>query len=715
MALADDFLADLADFDEVLASKESKEARRECILQRFSKLDKQNSFRVPDFDEGLDWLNVSEPLTFSSKESLRGKVVVLDFFTYCCVNCLHVLPDLHQLEQHHSVEEGLVVVGVHSAKFLNEKVTANILSAVLRYDITHPVVNDSETHLWQQMSIMCWPTFVIVGPQGQVLYYIVGEGHSDTLFEFVELALEYYQDQGQISSHSLPINLEKQRQREAALHFPGKVHIVSQLNQLAVADTGHHRILLLDRTTGVVQAVIGGKEKGFHDGSFEEARFSSPQSIASLGNVLFVADTENHVLRKVDLSTGFVTTLAGTGQQGDDKQGGELGIQQPLSTPWDVVVGTSPGGEKDTVVYIAMAGTHQIWAYCLKDVTFWKNKKYQAGTCVAVVGSGNEENRNNSYPDKASFAQPSGLAVGQDGIFVADSESSTVRMISMKDGSVKGLIGGDRDPRNLFAYGDKEGVGYDVRLQHPLAVSLMTTDGPLLVADSYNHKIKSVDIRKKECVTVIGTSTPGNTAGDLSTAQLNEPGGLCVEEGAQLVYIADTNNHSIKVLDWKSKTVTELPVVFGESKVDKGQTKLDVAALSQGEHLPEVSVRPGGQLTLDLKLQLAPTLHGNQEAPSGWKLTAADTSGQSILLSLPETCTKGTLSVNSQHSQQRLTSLQLPKDTSVSSLTLVVTCQVFVCHPDDTCTQQRRQFVQRVNVKADADLERIATLVMDVK
>ncbi|KAK7110465.1 hypothetical protein V1264_014334 [Littorina saxatilis] len=568
MAGADDFLALQADFEEVLASKESKDSRRDCILQHFSKLDKNKSFRIPDFDKDLDWLNVSAPLQFSHDGSLQGKVVVLDFFTYCCVNCLHVLPDLHRLEQRHSLQDGLVIIGVHSAKFLNEKVTANILSAVLRYDITHPVVNDSETSLWQKLSIMCWPTFVIVAPHGQVLYYIVGEGHSDVLFEFVELALEHYRSQGQISPHTLlPLSLEKDQQVEAPLSFPGKVHVGPGPDQLVVSDTGHHRLLVLDRVTGVVQTIIGGKEKGFQDGSLQDARFNSPQGVTSHGNLLFVADTENHALRQVDLSSGQVTTLAGTGAQGEDKQGGNPGPQQPLSSPWDVATGVSPGGEEVDVVFIAIAGTHQIWAYFLKDVTWWKSKPFKAGSCARIAGSGNEENRNNSYPDKASFAQPSGLAVSPreelDSLFIADSESSTVRALSLKDGSVKGLVGGDRDPKNLFAYGDEDGSGIEARLQHSLGVALLSPSGPLLVADSYNHKIKSVDIKTKQCTTVLGTGAPGHVAGgDSSSVQLNEPGGLCVDTQGQLVYIADTNNHSIRVLDWNTKTVSQVCIIF---------------------------------------------------------------------------------------------------------------------------------------------------------
>ncbi|KAL8563259.1 hypothetical protein ACOMHN_046842 [Nucella lapillus] len=731
MAGADDFLAIQADFDEVLGLKDTRESRKQVILQHFSKIDKNSKcFRNPSFDKGiipsfdkdLEWLNVSSPLQFYDEQSLQGKVVVLDFFTYCCVNCLHVLPDLHRLEQRFSPLDGLCVVGVHSAKFLNEKVTANILSAVLRYDITHPVVNDSDTSLWQQLSIMCWPTFVIVGPEGQVLYYIVGEGHSELLFELVEAAMEHYRDQGKLSPHALPFALEREKQGGGSpVMFPGKVHAGPGDDQLVVSDTGHHRLLVLDRVTGVVQSVIGGKGKGLKDGDLEEALFDSPQGVASLGNLLFVADTENHALRQVDLDGRTVITLAGTGVQGDDKQGGQPGHQQPLSTPWDVATGISPGGEKVDVVYIAMAGTHQIWAYFLQDVTWWKNKQYKAGTCACVVGSGNEENRNNSYPDKAALAQPSGLAVSPlkalDTLFVADSESSTVRAVSLKDGSVKGLVGGDRDPRNLFAYGDVDGSGMEAKLQHPLAVSLLSPSGPLLLADSYNHKIKCVDIQTKQCSTVLGAGLPGPVAGgDGADVRFNEPGGLCVDEKKQLVYIADTNNHCIRILDWKTKTVSELPVVFSKdssSRVGGGEVALDTAALNKGTPLPDVVLQSGAHLQVNLDLRLAPGLHGNKEAPNSWTLSAADKATRTLLNSMPSNLTKGSLSVDAQ-SPETLTSFRIDPNVTANSFVMVLTCQVFVCHQDNTCTQHRQLFVQRVTLSPNGANKHISLAVLEI-
>ena len=200
---------------------------------------------------GAEWLNASCPL--SLKDQLKGKLVVLDFFTYCCINCMHVLPDLKALEQAYSVEDGVVVIGVHSAKFDNEKVSANILSAVIRYGIHHTVVNDTRTLLWYQLKISCWPTFVIVGPAGQFLYVMIGEGHRQRLLDFIKVALTYYSDKGEISSHSLPIEVTELP--PSPLRFPGKVCVSRDGNTIVVADTGHHRILVLDKH-GVVMVSL---------------------------------------------------------------------------------------------------------------------------------------------------------------------------------------------------------------------------------------------------------------------------------------------------------------------------------------------------------------------------------------------------------------------------------------------------------------------------
>lgn len=253
-----------------------------------------NAIRVPDFDSGLEWLNCKEELSF--KGNLSGKIVILDFFTYCCINCMHILPDLEAVEEQYKDTDGVVVIGVHSAKFENEKTSANILNAVLRYGMTHPVVNDPEATGWHRLGVACWPTLMFVSPRGELIYQLVGEGHRDQLLRFVDVATRFYAEQ--LNRTALPVELARDRLPRNALLYPGKLCTNRSGDLLFVADTGHHRVLVLDNK-GSVLRVIGGPDPGRQDGAASAARFHSPQGLACDDEVLFVADTDNHLIRKV--------------------------------------------------------------------------------------------------------------------------------------------------------------------------------------------------------------------------------------------------------------------------------------------------------------------------------------------------------------------------------------------------------------------------------
>ncbi|XP_061089141.1 NHL repeat-containing protein 2 [Conger conger] len=622
-----------SELDYALEDATSDQEKENIVHEYLKKLDdRKEDLKVPDFAEGLEWLNTEHPLSLESE--LSGKVVVLDFFTYCCINCIHVLPDLHLLEQRHSVKDGLVVVGVHSAKFPNERVLQNVQSAVLRYDITHPVVNDGDARLWHALEVSCWPTLLLLGPRGNLLFSLVGEGHRERLFLFAGAALQHYRATGELrAGGDIGLRLYRDSLPPSILSFPGKVAAEPSGKRLVVADTGHHRVLVLSATGGVLHAV-GGPGIGWKDGHISEALFSSPQGVAMKGEAVYVADTENHLIRKIDLSEGRVSTLAGMGLQGTDKEGGGMGPQQPISSPWDLALGTA-GGEEDNVLWIAMAGTHQIWALFLEDGKLPKGSEFKKGTCVRFAGSGNEENRNNAYPHKAGLAQPSGLTVApaEPGscLYVADSESSTVRSVSLKDGAVKHLVGGERDPMNLFAFGDVDGAGINAKLQHPLGVAWNPHNGLLYVADSYNHKIKVVDPKSKQCGVLAGSGTASDALGPgFDQAAFNEPGGLCVGESGAVLYIADTNNHRIKILDLEARTVSLLSVV-AEDVVDAPTSSsastrpIKIPKLPKSAarvEVPALTVSPGQTVSLDLVLSLPDGTKLTQEAPSFWAMSS---------------------------------------------------------------------------------------------
>ncbi|XP_032137581.1 NHL repeat-containing protein 2 isoform X2 [Sapajus apella] len=651
--------------------------------------------------DGLEWLNTEEPI--SVYKDLCGKIVILDFFTYCCINCIHLLPDLRALEHTYSDKDGLLIISVHSAKFPNEKVLDNIKSAVLRYNITHPVVNDADAGLWQELEVSCWPTLVILGPRGNMLFSLIGEGHKDKLFLYTSIALKYYKDRGQIRDDKIGIKLYKDSLPPSPLLFPGKVTVDQVTNRLIIADTGHHRILVVWKN-GQIQYSIGGPNPGRKDGIFSESTFNSPQGVAIMNNTIYVADTENHLIRKIDLEAEKVSTVAGIGIQGTDKEGGAKGEKQPISSPWDVVFGTS-GSEvqRNNILWIAMAGTHQIWALLLDSGKLPKKNELTKGTCLSFAGSGNEENRNNAYPHKAAFAQPSGLSLASEDpwscLFVADSESSTVRTISLKDGAVKHLVGGERDPMNLFAFGDIDGVGINAKLQHPLGVTWDKKRNLLYVADSYNHKIKVVDPKTKNCTTLAGTGDTHNvTSSSFTESTFNEPGGLCIGENGQLLYVADTNNHQIKVMDLETKMVSVLPifrsenvVVDGPFLVEKQKTLPKLPKSAPNIRLSPVTVCAGQTLQFKLRLDLPSGSKLTEGVPSCWFLTAE---GNEWLLQgqIPSGDIENI-------SNQPTISLQIPNDCLALEAIISVSVFLYYCSADSSaCMMKAVLFSQALQI-----------------
>jgi len=517
---------------------------------------------------------------------------------------MHILPDLERLE--HECPEGLAVIGVHSAKFSNEKSEFQLENAIKRYGIEHPVCNDVDLSLWNNLGVTCWPTLLLLSPSGIPIHVFIGEGHSDFLFEYTSVALQYFKERGELSQSKLPRSLQS-KVTGSSLKYPGKICILKKY--LVISDSGNHRVLVIDSSDHTVVHKIGGSTKGGNDGDFSTATFSNPQGLTAIGDdLILVADTDNHLIRQINLETKLVSTVCGTGKQGQDKEGGKQGVEQEISSPWDIC----KLSEKS--VAIAMAGIHQIWLYCLDNVTWWKGVEYPAETLVRIVGSGAEENRNNSYPAKAGLAQPSGLALNIEhepagALYVADSESSTIRKIDLKDGAVKNVCGGERDPTNLFGYGDVEGAGVNAKLQHPLAVAYTKIRSELYIADSYNHKIKKVTGPKNNVVTLVGNE-PGNEVGKLEDARFCEPGGLCLSEDESILYIADTNNHCIKHLNLDSGEVETLNIKFPGAKAKDDNVVL---------HKMDLNLNMDKQFILNFTAK-HPDYKLNSDAVSTWNL-----------------------------------------------------------------------------------------------
>ena len=525
----------------------------------------EGTARAPDFPAHLEWLNTDKPI---SLEALKGKLVLLDFWTFCCINCMHVIPDLKKLEAKYANE--LVVIGVHSAKFTNEKDTEAIRQAILRYEIEHPVVNDHRFEVWQSYGVNSWPTLVLIGPNGRIIGGHAGEGAFAVFDPILQKAIPYFEAEKKLNRGPLKLALEKQKAPKHFLAFPGKISAAEETGRLFISDSNHNRILIADAAGHVLQ-VIGSGQQGASDGSFEAAAFSRPQGTFYDGGFLYIADTENHLIRRADLAKKTVETVLGTGRQAQTHNQPGKGRAAALSSPWDIVILSGK-------LYIAMAGPHQLWQ---ADLQTWETRPF--------AGSGREARIDGPLLE-AALAQPSGLATDGRLIFFADSETSSVRSADPAPaGRVATLAGHD-----LFDYGDQDGPWEKARLQHALGVAWH--DGKLYVADTYNSKIKVIDPVNQVTTTLAGTGKRGASDGRFSAAGFNEPGGLAFL--GEKLYVADTNNHQIRVLDLTTKTVStlslEMPAQSPEapSKKFRGRTvEIPATAAGPGDITLEISVK----------------------------------------------------------------------------------------------------------------------------
>ena len=443
---------------------------------------------------------------------------------------MHALPQLAELEDRYRSE--LVVVGVHTAKFTQERELDNVRRAILRYDIGHPVANDPGFDVWRRWGIRAWPTFMFIGPDGNVIGKHEGEFDLRALDSAIAGWVTVFDRAGLIDRTPLHFPLERDRMAAGPLSFPGKVLADAGTDTLIISDSNHHRLVIAD-LGGRVRDVVGSGEAGLEDGDYGAARFRDPQGLALDGDLLYVADTKNHAVRLVNMSRRSVETLAGTGAQARAPQAGP-GRTTALKSPWDVILAGSD-------LFIAMAGFHQIWRLDLST-----------GDVAPHAGSGRENIVDGPLPT-AQLAQPSGIAARDGILYFADSETSAIRTADIgREGSVSTIVGED-----LFSFGDQDGTGRAARLQHPLGVDV--AGGFLYLADTYNNRIKRIELATGQVTTLFGSGEPGLADGPGPEARFHEPGGVAV--AGDRAYVADTNNHAVRIADLIGGSVSTLPVV----------------------------------------------------------------------------------------------------------------------------------------------------------
>jgi len=491
---------------------------------------------APEFPVDLDWINIENPLTMSG---LVGKIVIFDFWTYGCINCLHVIPVLEQVEQKYADE--VVVIGVHSAKFENEGQTENLRQIVQRYGIHHPVINDNEFAVWRSYGARAWPTIAIVDPRGYWVIRQSGEIPFETFDNYLSGMIEYYDeiDASIIDRTPLELALEGAGDPGTPLLYPGKVLADEASNRLFIADSSHNRIVIADLSTRDVLDIIGSSARGKDDGGFENATFDKPQGLALDGDLLYIADVNSHAIRLANLAERTVTTVAGNGEMGRQRLPFGVPIEAPTSvslrSPWDVEF--DDAGK----LHIAMAGTHQLYIY-----------EPENGALYPSVGNGGEANLNDVSLADSELAQPSGLYyAGAGKLYFADSESSTIRLADFANDLVTVVAGTSNN--HLFEYGDIDGELGVNRLQHALGVE-GGPDGDIYIADTYNSRIKVIRAGETATTTAFGLGGLGGYSdGDASVAEFDEPGGISYADG--ILYVADTNNHVIRLIDLDSGLV----------------------------------------------------------------------------------------------------------------------------------------------------------------
>jgi thiol-disulfide isomerase/thioredoxin len=567
---------------------------------------------------GRNWLNTGGKSL--DLEALRGKIVLLDFWTFCCINCLHVLDELRPLEEQYS--DVLVTVGVHSPKFEHEADPVALAAAVERYEIHHPVLDDPELETWKAYTARAWPTLVVIDPEGYIVAHLSGEGHADGLAVLIPELIAEHEAKGTLHRGSGPYVAPEPT--SGTLRFPGKALFLpagrgsasqetsdggsaagaagsrsasngSAPNGAAthgswlVTDTGHHRLVELSTDFQTVLGTYGSGTKGHVDGPAAgddaAARFNEPQGLvllpedvaAKAGYDVVIADSVNHRLRGLSLTDGKASTVAGNGVQRlletgparvDEDAAGFTGrlsehpLEVSLSSPWDLV-----WSRKLNAVVIAMAGTHQIFSF--EPLT----------GAVSIVAGNGLEGLLDGPAHEAWFAQPSGLAEDADGnIWVADSETSALRRLIIGDDgtiTVESAVG-----KGLFDFGFRDGPAAEARLQHPLGVTVLP-DGSVAMADTYNGAVRRYDPSNGTVSTLArGLLEPSDVIVDHTQAAGSEP----------LLVVVEANQHQL----------VYVPIPKEAQQVDEGASQT---------HRPKSPVAPG---PLELTVRFT--------APTGQKL-----------------------------------------------------------------------------------------------
>ncbi|MBJ7448991.1 MAG: hypothetical protein JHC93_01370 [Parachlamydiales bacterium] len=467
---------------------------------------RRNELTLPEFPQSIAWFNTS-PLSLSG--ALRSRLVLLHFWNYSSAKNANLIPKLKDLAQRWQ-HTPFTLLGIHSPKLVNEQDLELVRQAILRNDVDYAIAHDTEKEILQSLNIDPAPSYVLLGPTNNVLYSIDNENQLPLMESAIKAAMDFY---GNDEFNHLDLNLDLEKNKQShnlTLNFPGKIAIDTASERLFISDSHAHSILILS-FNGQILERIGQKIASYKDGLFDNALFSNPQGLVFDANKLLVADVGNCCIRCIDFSTRSVSTIP---------------IKFNSQTPWDLAY---RAGE----LFIAMADSNQIGQY-------------------------SAHNQQLKIFDHA-WAQPSSICLGTNNLFVADSYNGCIKSVDLTTYQIETLCGcSGANPYNLFQFGDQEGLIDKNVLQNPCSIIYIPKNHSLIIADTFNHRIKSLDLKTKVMRTIAGNGKAGFRDGIAMDCQFNEPSGLALSADQRRIYVTDTNNHAIRLVDIVSKSATTL-------------------------------------------------------------------------------------------------------------------------------------------------------------
>ncbi|HMV43555.1 MAG TPA: thioredoxin-like domain-containing protein [Leptospiraceae bacterium] len=479
-----------------------------------------------EFPVNAEWVNLKESISI---EDLKGKITLLYFWKFTSIHCLQSLEEVKKLEKKWKKE--LIPIGIHAAKFTEEKKKNSILNAIYKLDIKHPVLNDKDFFYSSKYNVNSWPYFVLIDPTGNVLGIHIGEGFLEGFDKIIEGMVLEFQEKSLINFNPIQKLQTISFTSKSKLSFPTKIIFNQKGTEIFISDSHHNQVLRVDVETKKILDRIGSGEKGFKDGLFSAANFYSPQGMVLNDNLLYIADSKNHSIRIANLKTKNVSTLIGNGEQAKGINVTGKGVS--LISPSELILYKNK-------LYVTMQGAHQIWTVDISN-----------GEADIYAGQGNENLFDGSLQE-ASFAQPISITRDNVSFYITDAETSSIRKINYKSKEkVKTLIG-----RGLLEFGDINGKWEKAKLQYPMAITY--SNGFLYLADTLNHKIKQVDLLKEEITTLAGSGKEGADNGSSLEARFSSPEGIAVFKNK--IFIADTNNHSIRFLDLETNIVSNFDI-----------------------------------------------------------------------------------------------------------------------------------------------------------